>query len=136
MWPDYADIIKHQFGATEDGKGGENQTELVLKDPNKKGLLGSNRTDLSWRRTDMNPKDKDAYIHLNQGLFLKDGVTPIARERRQLIGLAMKAAAHLINFVIKPEEGFDEEEYEKYSRKACIDVFTKALGAPKSEAAR
>lgn len=136
MWPEYADVVQHEYGATKDGKGGKNQKELVLKDPNQAGLRGSNRTDSSWRRRDMEPTTKDAYIHLNQGFVLKDGVTPIARERRQLVGLAMKAAAHLVNYIVKPEEGFDQDEYEKYSRAVCIDIFTKALGAPKPETAR
>jgi hypothetical protein len=136
MWPEYAETIRHEYGATEDGKGGENQPELVLKDPNQKGLRGSNRTDSSWRRTDMDPEDKNAYIHLNQGYVLKDGVTPIARERRQLVGLAMKVATHLINYIVKPEDDFDEEDYAKYSRAVCIDMFTKALGAPKQGVTR
>jgi hypothetical protein len=84
----------------------------------------------------MDPENKDAYIHLNQGHVLQDGVTPIARESRQLTGLAMKVAAHLISYIVKPKDRFDEEEYAEYSRAVCIDIFTKALGAPKQGAAR
>lgn len=48
----------------------------------------------------------------------------------------MKVATHLINYIVKPKDGFDEEEYAEYSRAVCIDIFTKALGAPKQGAAR
>jgi peptidoglycan hydrolase-like protein with peptidoglycan-binding domain len=124
---EYAELIDHQFGSTKNGKGEKKQKEMVIKAKDRTDLLGANKADQSWLRVGEDPEDPKSYFHVNSGKTLADGVTPIARERRQLVGLAEKVTAALTYFVLKPEDGFDEDDFRAYARAECRRILREQI---------
>ena len=100
---------------------------MVIKAKGRSDLLGANKADQSWLRVGEDDKNPKSYFHINSGKTLADGVTPIASERRQLVWLAEKVTGVLVYFILKPDEGFDEDDFRAYPRAACRQMLQEQI---------
>jgi peptidoglycan hydrolase-like protein with peptidoglycan-binding domain len=146
LYPDDETFIKHIAGATQDGKGLRELSEIRVPRPDAKpgDSKGSRYPDLSWSDTRSDRLDNSA--HLNTATTRKSS-TPnksvyTSREQESFEGLIKnldtdenkelyrKAGKDLATIMDKYEPGMTEEEYRKNARKACEEVFEKWLGKP------
>ena len=120
------DRIKHEAGAL-DAKGKRvKQQYLEGRGP---GLRYSSNPDITLK----GPRilDKETRLHLNTADMLKDGSTPVADERQQLLRLRDNLRpGEMAAALPKLRPGMDESEFRGRAKAMLRDAVRRWIGAP------
>jgi len=129
-FPELAQDVEHEYGATKDGTGKRLSEKYVPnRESARKGLSdrrkGSSHPDFSWTHKRLAENDSRRFAHGNSATMRKDGRTPIAKESRSFAQLAANAGEAFATIFPKLRPGMDRDRYRADVRAKCREAFTK-----------